>query len=157
MDFTVERIRREWSKLDESIGPSTGTKYTTWLSPDKKLVAMIHEADDELVSVEDAKTGDLVYAHPRTSKGALVLGLLYSPALAGFCVICGKPKAESRRFLTCSEECHERLVERLVWKFGEFKRVVDAETGKAYRVPTRDIIERGLKHGDLARYPLWDG
>lgn len=76
--------------------------------------------------------------------------------IAGLCVTCGKPMAESRRILTCSEECHERLVEKLIRKFGEFKRVVDAETGKAHRVPIRDIIERGLKHEDLAKYPLWD-
>ena len=28
-------------------------------------------------------------------------------------------------------------------------------TGKAYRVPTRDIIEKGLKQGDLKNYPEW--
>ena len=76
-------------------------------------------------------------------------------ALAGFCAICGKPMAESRRILTCSGECHERLVERLVREFGEFKRVVDAETGKAYKVPTRRIIESGLKYTELRQFPEW--
>lgn len=82
---------------------------------------------------------------------------MYPTALAGFCVVCGKPMAGSRWLLTCSEGCHERLVEKLIREFGEFKRVVNAETGKAYKVPTRDILVHGLKHGDLARYPLWDG
>ena len=81
MDFTVEKIRREWSKLEERTGPLTGTEYTMWLSPDKKLVAMVHEADDELVSVGDAKTGDLVYVHPRTSMGALAAELLLAREL----------------------------------------------------------------------------
>lgn len=81
MDFTVERIKREWFKLDETTGPLTGTKYTTWLSPDKKLIASVHEADNELAWVEDAKTGEIVYAHPRTSRGALVLELMRAKAL----------------------------------------------------------------------------
>ncbi len=81
MDFTVEKIKREWSKLEESTGPLTGTEYTTWLSPDEKLVAVVHEADNELVSVGDAKTGNLVYAHPLTSRGALAAELLLAREL----------------------------------------------------------------------------
>jgi hypothetical protein len=46
-------------------------------------------------------------------------------------------------------------VSKLVKIFGEFKKVVDAVTGKAYRVPTRDIIEKGLRHADLVKYPEW--
>lgn len=232
MDYTVERIRREWSKLDGITSPRSGAEYTFWMSPDGKLMAAVHEADDELVSVIDAKTNNLLYAHPKTSGGALkflsllegasdaerarirvdtlkFLSLLegtrketlgaggmekaieiarmeaikitrnaavlavvedqsrmekaieiareiYPTAMAGFCAVCGKPKAGSRRLLTCSDGCHERLVERLVREFGEFKRVVDAETGKAYKVPVRDILELGLKREDLVRYPPWE-
>ena len=32
-------------------------------------------------------------------------------------------------FYTCSGECHERLVDALVEEFGEFKKIIDAETG----------------------------
>jgi len=71
------------------------------------------------------------------------------------CVICGKPYIMGR-LLTCSEECHEKLIEILIKKFGECKKVVDAETGKAYKVPTRDILEKGLRYGDLINYPLWE-
>ena len=39
---------------------------------------------------------------------------------------------------------------------GEYKKVVDIETGKAYKVPTRHILEYGLKHEDLKNFPLWD-
>ena len=70
------------------------------------------------------------------------------------CVVCGKAYVGGRLY-TCSQACHERLVGLLVEDFGEFKRVVDAETGKAYRVPTRDIIEKGLRHADLVKYPEW--
>lgn len=51
------------------------------------------------------------------------------------------------RFFTCSDACHE--------KFGEFKKVVDKETGIAYRVPTKFILERGLKYKDLKQFPEW--
>lgn len=71
------------------------------------------------------------------------------------CLICGKlyePGSE----LTCSDNCHEELVKRLIAEFGEFKKVVRASTGVAYKVPTRDIIECGLKEQDLDQYPLWE-
>jgi hypothetical protein len=70
------------------------------------------------------------------------------------CVVCGNRYYGGHVF-TCSEACHERFVAMLVEEFGEHKRVVDAETGKAYRVPTRDIIEKGLRHADLVKYPEW--
>jgi len=73
----------------------------------------------------------------------------------GICVICGK-LYEQGRLLTCSDECHEELVKRLIFEFGEFKKVVRMSTGVAYKVPTRDIIERGLREQDLDRYPLWE-
>lgn len=57
--------------------------------------------------------------------------------------------------MTCSEECHEALVHRLELEFGMYKKVVDIETGRAHRVPTRDIIERGLRYQDLKNYPEW--
>jgi len=71
------------------------------------------------------------------------------------CVICGKAYIIGRLF-TCSDECHKKLIEALVKKFGEYKKVVDAETGKAYKVPVRDILEKGLRYKDLISYPLWE-
>jgi hypothetical protein len=56
---------------------------------------------------------------------------------------------------TCSEEHHELLVEQTVAAFGAVKKVVDSATGKAYAVPTRDIIEKGLRWADLPDYPEW--
>ena len=40
------------------------------------------------------------------------------------------------------------MVDRLEREFGIYKKVVDIETGKIHRVPTRDIIEKGLRHQD---------
>lgn len=58
--------------------------------------------------------------------------------------------------MTCSEQCHEELVRRLLAEFGEFKKVVRMSTGIAYKVPTRDIIERGIREEELDQYPLWE-
>ena len=75
----------------------------------------------------------------------------------GLCHNCGKPLTEgSHRLLTCSEECHHQLIDDLTKKFGEFKKVIDTETGKAHKVPTRDILESGIKGSDLHNYPFWD-
>jgi hypothetical protein len=60
--------------------------------------------------------------------------------------------------ITCSDSCHENFVKEMEKQFGVFKKVVDEGTGKAYRVPTRDFIERGLTYEDLrmGKYPLWE-
>jgi hypothetical protein len=58
--------------------------------------------------------------------------------------------------MTCSDECHEELVRRLVADSGEFKKVVRLSTGVAYKVPTMDIIEKGLKEGEVDQYPIWE-
>lgn len=70
------------------------------------------------------------------------------------CVVCGKPYRIGR-FYTCSEKCHGTLVDELVKKFGEFKKVVDVETGTSYKVPTRDVLERRLRYEDLKKHPKW--
>ena len=43
--------------------------------------------------------------------------------------------------LTCSEACHERLVEAFETPFGKDKRVTRMSTGETFRVPGRQIIE----------------
>lgn len=73
----------------------------------------------------------------------------------GVCVIC-KKDCVLERWLTCSDACHDELVRRLVDQFGEFKKIVRASTGVAYKVPTMDIIERGIREQDLDRYPRWE-
>jgi len=71
------------------------------------------------------------------------------------CVICQQIYDRGRE-LTCSDECHEELVRRLVADSGEFKKVVRLSTGVAYKVPTMDIIEKGLKEGEVDQYPIWE-
>ena len=49
-----------------------------------------------------------------------------------------------------------RLIQECIARFGEFKKVVRMRTGVAYKVPSRDILEKGIKEQDLDRYPLWE-
>ncbi len=71
------------------------------------------------------------------------------------CIICGKFYSDGRA-MTCSRPCHDELASRLVAQFGEFKKVVRMTTGEAFKVPTRDIIEKGIREQDLDQYPKWD-
>ena len=57
--------------------------------------------------------------------------------------------------MTCSDGCHEGLVNCLIAEFGEFKKVVRQSTGVAYKVPARDIFESGINERELDRYPVW--
>ncbi|MFB0544058.1 MAG: DUF2116 family Zn-ribbon domain-containing protein [Candidatus Bathyarchaeia archaeon] len=70
------------------------------------------------------------------------------------CLICGAPCPLGR--VTCSDDCHEKFVHECEQLYGFYKKVIDAATGKAHRVPTRDIIENGLKYPDLKNYPEWE-
>lgn len=71
------------------------------------------------------------------------------------CVVCGTTYTNGREF-TCSQECHDKWIAALVAKLGEFKKVVRASTNVAYRVPTRDILEKGIREQALDHYPLWE-
>lgn len=56
---------------------------------------------------------------------------------------------------TCSDKCHEKLLEIFENEFGKFKKVTDITTEISYKVPTKDIIEKGLQWADLPKYPIW--
>lgn len=73
-----------------------------------------------------------------------------------FCAVCGAFYIDGRA-MTCSQPCHDKLVDHLLAKFGEFKKVVRVSTGEAFKVPTRDIIEKGLREQELDQYPRWEG
>ena len=76
--------------------------------------------------------------------------------LDSVCIVCGQQyEAGHGRVLTCSEPCHEKLVQVLIKKYGEYKKVCSRVTGKYYRIPTRIIIEEGLTHHDLTKFPEW--
>lgn len=59
------------------------------------------------------------------------------------------------RKATCSPECHEMFVRRCEKELGEYRKVISITRGMAYKVPTRVIIEQGIREQDLPRFPLW--
>lgn len=74
-------------------------------------------------------------------------------ANSGLCIVCGEPTTNNR--MTCSLDCHEKFVKFCESRFGSVKKVIDDTTNIAYKIPTRDIIEVGLKWEDLPKYPSW--
>lgn len=72
------------------------------------------------------------------------------------CIICQKACRLGASGITCSPACHEELVRRVEEKCGKFKQVVRMTTGEAFKVPTRDIIERGIREQELDKYPKWE-
>lgn len=74
----------------------------------------------------------------------------------GLCPVCGAdlPPPDDRRFsFTCDAACHRAWIDQLVARYGDTRDITDAETGKVYQVPTREILERGIRHAHLASYP----
>lgn len=80
---------------------------------------------------------------------------IFDNANKGLCVICNTPITIVGR-MTCSEKCHEEFIKLGDEKFGITKKVIDTTTGIAYKIPTRDIIEKGLAWKDLTKYPIWE-
>lgn len=74
----------------------------------------------------------------------------------GNCLVCLGEMPRYAHGITCSDGCHEILVDIITGKCGEFKKVIDIETNIEYKVPVRDIIENGLKYEDLPKYPIWN-
>ena len=50
---------------------------------------------------------------------------------------------------------NKEKLEESIKIFGEYKKVVDQETCVGYRVPTRNIITKGLRQKELHQYPIW--
>jgi len=73
---------------------------------------------------------------------------------AGICPACGSliPIARGRAY-TCDEACHGTWIASLLQKFGETREITHLESGKVYAVPTRVILEQGIKGSDLEKYP----
>jgi len=55
--------------------------------------------------------------------------------------------------ITCSAKCHETFVTEVERQFGPHKVVVDQATGRRHLVPTRRIIEQGVRQDELGLFP----
>ncbi len=80
---------------------------------------------------------------------------IFANADKGLCIVCGMPTTITGR-MTCTLSCHQSFVKFCEEKFGKVKKVIDETTGIQYKVPTSDIIERGLAWEDLPKYPVWN-
>lgn len=70
------------------------------------------------------------------------------------CVICEAPCVQGK--ITCCDDHHEEFIQKMETQFGTYKKVLDMDTGATFKVPIRDIIEKGLKQQDLKNYPEWE-
>ena len=50
----------------------------------------------------------------------------------------------------------QQMLKDLEMQFGKYKKIVLTTTGKAYKVPLRDILTVGIKGVDLPKYPEWE-
>ena len=79
----------------------------------------------------------------------------------GLCIVCkisldsSNSDIESHQKITCGDYCHEKFILQMIKEHGMFKKVVDITSGINYKVPTRLIIEDGLRQQDLKNYPTW--
>lgn len=69
--------------------------------------------------------------------------------------VCCNSDIELYQKITCGDKCHEKFIQKMISENGLFKKVIDQNTNIAYKVPTRTIIEKGLKQEDLKNYPVW--
>jgi len=69
--------------------------------------------------------------------------------------VCCNADIESHQKITCGDYCHEKFIIKMLQEHGLFKKVVDIESGISYKIPTRLIIEEGLRQKDLKNYPTW--
>ncbi len=70
--------------------------------------------------------------------------------------ICCNSDIESHTKITCGNYCHDKFIIKMIKEHGLFKKVTDMESGISYKIPTRLIIEEGLKQQDLKKYPTWN-
>lgn len=69
---------------------------------------------------------------------------------------CCDADVENHKKLTCSDTCHQKMIHHILQKFGPYKKITDSHTGLTYRVPTKQILEKGIAQEDLRNFPLWD-
>jgi hypothetical protein len=72
----------------------------------------------------------------------------------GRCAGCGTRLRRTRTYtLTCDLICHRAWLAQVIARLGPTKRITSLETGKTHLVPTRDLLEKGIRGADLPRYP----
>ena len=85
-----------------------------------------------------------------------VINHIISSSIMDVKSVCCRSDIQSHQKITCSNYCHDKFLEQMIQRHGIFKKVIDAQTGLAYKIPTIIIIEDGLAQENLKKYPLWD-
>lgn len=69
--------------------------------------------------------------------------------------VCCNSDVQFNNTITCSNFCHNQYILKKIEEDGLFTKVIDSVSGIAYKVPTKLIIEEGLRQEDLKNYPTW--
>ncbi len=95
------------------------------------------------------------YICNKCTKVCKVIHSVVSPQIMDVKSVCCNADIESHQKITCGDYCHEKFIIKMIQEHGCSKKVVDIESGIAYKIPTRLIIEEGLRQKDLQNYPTW--
>lgn len=68
---------------------------------------------------------------------------------------CCNSDIEMSNIITCGKHCHDLFVIKKIVEDGLFKKIIDATSGIAYKIPTKLIIEEGIRQQDLKKFPEW--
>lgn len=112
-------------------------------------------ANDSLCIVCKANLNPGYYICNKCQKICQVIHTEYSKEVIDIKSICCNSDVEIHSKITCSNYCHEKFIIKMLQEHGLFKKIIDTTTGKQYKIPTRVIIEDGLRQQDLKNYPLW--
>lgn len=116
-----------------------------WKNVDKNLCVM---CDTSLHSLN-------YHICKKCNKICEIIKNIITPTLLDIKSKCCNADIRMNQRITCGEDCHEVFVESSIIENGTHKKIVDIESGVAYRVPTRLIIERGIQYEDLKGFPVW--
>ena len=111
--------------------------------------------DDGLCIICKANIDQGYYKCNKCNKICEVVHTEYSKQILDVKSVCCNSDVEIHSKITCGNNCHEKFIIKMIQDHGLFKKVVDIESGIAYKIPTRLIIEEGLRQEELKNYPTW--
>ena len=112
-------------------------------------------ADDSLCVMCKANLDVGFYICNKCKKVCQIVHIEYSKEISDYKSVCCNSDVEIHSKMTCSNFCQDKFVLKMIEKYGLFKKVVDIDSGIAYKVPTRLIIKEGLRQEELKNYPTW--
>ena len=111
--------------------------------------------DDSLCIMCKANLNQGYYICNKCKKICQVVHTEYSKQIIDYKSVCCNSDVEIHSKPTCGDDCHEKFIVKMLEEYGTYKKVIDQASGLAYKIPTRLIIEKGLRQQDLMNYPRW--